>query len=112
MCPVRLRATDWTGRTLPAATVCWHNACKHTIMMLMGKAITIRNVPEETSKELAARAAATGRSLQEYLRSELIELARRPDPEVLLARVQERKRRTGSRLSADAILAYRDAGRR
>ena len=78
----------------------------------MGKAITIRNVPEETSKELAARAAATGRSLQEYLRAELIELARRPDPEVLTARVRERKRRTGSRLSADAILEYRDAGRR
>lgn len=78
----------------------------------MGKAITIRNVPEETSKELAARAAATGRSLQEYLRSELIELARRPDPEVLMSRVRERKRRTGSRLSADAILDHRDAGRR
>lgn len=78
----------------------------------MGKAITIRNVPEETSKELAARAAATGRSLQEYLRSELIELARRPDPEVLMSRVRERKRRTGSRLSADAILQHLDAGRR
>ncbi|MHB1488080.1 MAG: FitA-like ribbon-helix-helix domain-containing protein [Acidimicrobiales bacterium] len=47
-------------------------------------AITIRDVPDETRDQLAARAAATGRSLQEYLRNQLIELARRPDPEVLL----------------------------
>ncbi|CAN5293795.1 hypothetical protein BH23GEM4_BH23GEM4_04060 [soil metagenome] len=77
----------------------------------MNKAITIRDVPEETGKELAARAAATGRSLQEYLRIQLIELARRPDPEVLRARIHARKEQTGSRLSSEAILAYRDADR-
>jgi hypothetical protein len=42
----------------------------------------------------------------------LIELARRPDAEMLLAQVRERKRRTGSRLSAEAILADREADRR
>jgi plasmid stability protein len=78
----------------------------------MATAITVRDVPDETRDELAARAALVGRSLQEYLRSQLIELARRPDAEVLLARVRERKQRTGSRLSADAILAHRDADRR
>lgn len=78
----------------------------------MGKAITIRDVPEETGEELAARAAATGRSLQEYLRAQLIELARRPDPEVLVARIRARKESTGSRLDADTILAHRDADRR
>ena len=77
----------------------------------MSKSITIRNVPEETGEELAARAALTGRSLQEYLRAQLIELARRPDPEVLMARVQARKRSTGSTISAEAILAHRDADR-
>jgi plasmid stability protein len=75
-------------------------------------AITIRDVPDETRDELAARAALGGRSLQEYLRSQLIELARRPDPDALLARVRERKRRTGSRLSVSSILAHRDADRR
>jgi antitoxin FitA len=75
-------------------------------------AITIRDVPDETRDELAARAALVGRSLQEYLRSQLIELARRPDAEALLSRVRDRKQRTGSRLSADAILAHRDADRR
>lgn len=78
----------------------------------MGKAITIRDVPEATGAELAARAAATGRSLQEYLRAQLIELARRPDPEVLVARIRARKESTGSRLEPGTILAHRDADRR
>jgi plasmid stability protein len=78
----------------------------------MATAITIRDVPDETRDELAARAALVGRSLQEYVRSQLIELARRPDAEALLSRVRDRKQRTGSRLSADAILAHRDADRR
>jgi antitoxin FitA len=78
----------------------------------MATAITIRDVPDETRDELAARAALVGRSLQEYLRSQLIELARRPDAEALLARVRDRKQRTGTRLSAATILAHRDADRR
>lgn len=78
----------------------------------MAKAITIRDVPEETGRELAARAAVTGRSLQEYLRTQLIELARRPDPEVFIARVRARKERTGSRLTPDTILAHRAEDRR
>ena len=78
----------------------------------MAKSITIREVPDEACDELASRAAATGRSLQEYLRMQLIELARRPDPEALLARIRERKQHTGSRLPADKILRHRDADRR
>ena len=78
----------------------------------MSKTITIRNVPDETGEELAAMAAATGRSLQEYLRTRLIEWARRPDPEVLVARIRDRKERTGSRMSREAILSHRDADRR
>jgi plasmid stability protein len=78
----------------------------------MATAITIRDVPDETRDELAARAALVGRSLQEYVRSQLIELASRPDAEALLSRVRDRKRRTGSRLSAETILAHRDADRR
>jgi plasmid stability protein len=74
--------------------------------------ITVRDVPDDTRDELAARAAQSGRSLQEYLRMQLVELARRPDAEALLSRVRERKQRTLSRLSADAILEHRDAGRR
>lgn len=78
----------------------------------MATSITIRNVPSEVRDELAARAARSGRSLQEYLRNELIEVASRPDPEELIARARERARRTNSRLTADAILEHRDADRR
>jgi plasmid stability protein len=75
-------------------------------------AITVRNVPDETRDALAARAAATGRSLQEYLRNQLIELARRPDPEALLAQVRERKHASGSTLPASKILSHLAADRR
>jgi plasmid stability protein len=77
----------------------------------MPRSITIRDVPDETGDELASRAAATGRSLQEYLRSMLIEAASRPDPEVLVARVRERKSRMGTHLRPDTILELRDADR-
>ena len=78
----------------------------------MSTNVTIRDVPDEVRDELAARAALAGRSLQEHLRAELIELARRPSAEVLMARVRERKARLGSKLSAAQILRHRDSDRR
>ena len=74
--------------------------------------ITIRDVPEETRAELAARAASSGRSLQEYLRATLVELAERPDLAQVVDRIRSRKRATGTNLPADRILEYRDADRR
>ena len=74
--------------------------------------ITIRDVPDDVRDELASRAALAGRSLQEHLRAELIALARRPSAEALMARVRARKRATGSELSAESIVAHRDADRR
>jgi len=73
--------------------------------------ITIRDVPEDARNELAARAAASGRSLQEYLRGELIEIARRPAPAMLIARVRARKRHAGAELTSEQILRHRDADR-
>jgi hypothetical protein len=78
----------------------------------MSKSITIRDVPDETSDELAARAALTGRSLQEYLRARIIELASRPDAEVWVARVRARKAATGGSVTVERLLAARDADRR
>jgi antitoxin FitA len=78
----------------------------------MPTSITIRDVPDETRDELAARARRSGRSLQEYLRGRLVELARQPDAETLMERVRARKAATGSTLSREEILAYRDADRR
>ena len=77
----------------------------------MPKSITVRDVPDETSAELTARAALTGRSLQEYLRAQLVKLADSPDSEVLLARVRARKAATRSSMTVDQILEHRDTGR-
>lgn len=81
----------------------------HTAGMV---SITIRNVPEDARDELAARAARSGRSLQEYLRAHLVEVAGRPDPEDVVRRARVRTKRTGSRLSIEQVLAHRDADRR
>lgn len=73
--------------------------------------ITIRNVPEETRNELAARAAGSGRSLQEYLRGELINMASKPDMATLMKRIEERGKHEGTHLDAETILALRDDDR-
>jgi plasmid stability protein len=74
--------------------------------------ITIRDVPDETRAELAARAARSGRSMQEYVRLKLVELAGTPDRAEVIARARRRVARTGTRLSAEQIVAARDADRR
>jgi plasmid stability protein len=78
----------------------------------MSMSITVRDIPEDTRNELAARAALAGRSLQEYLRAKLIELAGQPDAEALVARIRARKAAHPVSLSVDQILAYRDEDRR
>ena len=74
--------------------------------------ITVRDVPGATRDELAARAAASGRSLQQFLRAELIKLADRPDNDMILTRARDRVQRTGESLSPDQILELRDSQRR
>ncbi len=74
--------------------------------------VTVRDVPASTRDELAARAARSGRSLQEYLRGELIQLAERPDTATVLERIRQRKARTGTTLRAADILELRDLDRR
>ena len=78
----------------------------------MARSITIRDVPDDVYDELRARAAAAGRSLEEYLRRQLVELAGRPARDEVLRRIAERVERTGSTLSVASILRHRDAGRR
>jgi antitoxin FitA len=78
----------------------------------MSVSITVRDIPEQTRNELAARAALTGRSLQEYLRARLIELAAQPDAEALVARVRARKAAHHTELPSEQILAFRDEDRR
>lgn len=74
--------------------------------------ITIRDVPEQVRDELASRAALQGKSMQEYLRSELERIASRPSIDSWLEQVRKRKRASEARLSAAQIVKHRDADRR
>ena len=74
--------------------------------------MTIRDVPDETRAELAARAARAGQSLQEYLRGQLMALAQRPTPDMVWDRVQRRLQTTGTQLPGVEIVELRDADRR
>jgi plasmid stability protein len=78
----------------------------------MSVAITVRDVPDEVRDELAARAARSGKSLQEYLRGMLIASAARPPVDDVIARARARVAATGVHVDADAILAARNADRR
>jgi plasmid stability protein len=74
--------------------------------------ITVRDVPEKVRDELAARAALQGKSMQEFLRSELERLAARPSLDAWLRQVRRRKRAAQTRVSSDTIIEARDADRR
>jgi plasmid stability protein len=78
----------------------------------MAVAITVRDVPDNVRDELAARAARAHQSLQEYLRTMLIDSAARPPVGDVIARARARVDVTGSTVSAASILAARDADRR
>lgn len=56
----------------------------------MGVMVQIRDVPEGVHRTLKARAAASGTSLSEYLRAELLRTASRPTPAELAERVRTR----------------------
>jgi plasmid stability protein len=74
--------------------------------------ITIRDVPDGVRDELAARAARSGRSLQEYLAAQLVELAARPSLDDVLARARVRAAAAGRQIDVGDVLADRDADRR
>ncbi|WP_165068134.1 FitA-like ribbon-helix-helix domain-containing protein [Marisediminicola senii] len=56
----------------------------------MAISITIRDVPDAVRDTLAARAARSGRSLQEYLSLQLRELADRPSIDDAIAEIRAR----------------------
>jgi plasmid stability protein len=75
-------------------------------------AITVRNVPDQVRDELAARAARSGRSLQEYLLNQFVEMASQPSLDEVISRARARVAATRTRLNSADILAARDAERR
>jgi antitoxin FitA len=60
------------------------------LRLRMGILVQIRDLPEPIHRTLKARAAASGTSLSEYLRSLLAREAERPTPAELAARVAAR----------------------
>lgn len=77
----------------------------------MTVAITVRGVPNEVRDELAGRAARSGMSLQEYLRTMLTDIASRPSVGDVLARAQYRLRNADHKVTVESILDARDADR-
>ena len=78
----------------------------------MSVQITIRGVPEEVRDKIAARAAAKGQSMQEYLRGELVRLVAKPSIEEWLRDVRARKRAMKNSVTTEEILRARDANRK
>jgi antitoxin FitA len=76
----------------------------------MGRLVQIRDVPEEVHRTLKARAAMSGVSLSEYLRSELARMAARPTVDELAARIRARGDATLSAPSEQLVRELRDAG--
>lgn len=75
-------------------------------------AVTIRDVPDGVRDELAARAAREGQSLQEYLRTLLVNVAEKPTVGEVLARARARVEATGVRLDPAVTVAAKDADRK
>ncbi len=72
--------------------------------------VQIKGVPDDVHAELRRRAANEGKSLQEYLLARLVEEARRPDLNDLLARAGQRSGgHLSFRFAVDAVREDRDA---
>ena len=78
----------------------------------MSVQITIRDVPQEVRDKIAARAAARGQSMQEYLRGELERLVAKPSVEEWLRSVRAHKRAMKNSVTTEDILRARDADRK
>lgn len=89
---------------LPVVAYCRHK--RHDGAMT---SIQIKNVPEETHAVLRARAAAARQSLQEYLRTRLIEEASQPSLDEVLDRASGRAGGSVSlSVSSEAVRQDRD----
>ena len=76
----------------------------------MGVLVQIRDLPEAVHRTLKSRAAASGTSLSEYLRTLLAREAERPIPSELAARAAARGSVTRSEPSEKAVRRLRESG--
>jgi plasmid stability protein len=71
---------------MAAGVICWQNASMDSPEM----SLQVRHVPPDVHAILRKRAAAEGKSLQEYLLALLVGHARRPSVREVFARVEGR----------------------
>ena len=76
----------------------------------MGVLVQIRDVPEDVHRTLKSRAAASGKTLSQYLREVLAANAARPTVEELRARIDARGRVDPPVPSEQIIREIRDRG--
>jgi plasmid stability protein len=74
----------------------------------MARTIQIRNVPDHIHRTLRSRAAASGRSLSDYLLEELVRVAERPPVADVLARAGARHGGAGVGAIVAAVRSGRD----
>ena len=60
-------------------------------MLATVASILIRDVPDDVRARLAARAAAKGQSMQEFLKSALVEMVAKPDIETWVEEVRRHR---------------------
>jgi antitoxin FitA len=80
------------------------------MLLRMGTLVQVRDVPDRIHRKLKARAAASGVSLSEYVRSLLAKDAERPTPDELLERVRARGTAGLGEPSERAVRRLRDHG--
>jgi len=76
----------------------------------MGVLVQIRDVPEDVHRTLKARAAASGTSLSEYVRTLLSRAVERPTPAELAARIRARGVVRRDEPSERSVRRLRDLG--
>lgn len=76
----------------------------------MGILLQIRDVPEEVHRTLKARAAASGTTLTEYVRTVLAQSASRPTPDELAERIKIRGVTSLGEPSEQSVRRLRDHG--
>ena len=81
--------------------------CDHASAMT--KMIQIRNVPEALHRKLKVRAAASGKTLSDYLLGEIARIAALPTRDEMLARLHGRSREKLSVPAAKVIRRERDS---
>lgn len=73
----------------------------------MPKTIQVRDVPDDVHRRLTIRAAEERRSLSELIRSEIVEIGRRPTMSEMLDRLSGRPVTEVPETAADALAAER-----